>query len=170
MISKNMEKALNQQLNFELFSAYQYAACASHLERESLNGFTHWMKMQAQEELAHAAKFYNYIMDVGGHVAFTQIDAPKCEFTSVLNVFENVLEHEQEVSKEIHKLVDLALKENDHPTHQFLQWFVSEQVEEEKVAEDIVQQLRMIGDNANGLFMMDRELAQRSASATPAYT
>ncbi len=163
MPSKAMIKALNKQLNFELFSAYQYAACAARMEEANLDGFTHWLTLQVQEEMAHAQKFYRYIMDVGGGVDFDALPKPECDKQAPVDLFAEVLEHEREVSRRIHKLVDLALKESDHPTNTFLQWFVTEQVEEEKAADDIVQKLKMVGDDSQGLFMLDLEMAKRSA-------
>lgn len=163
-----MEKALNAQLNMELFSAYSYAALAAHFDTVDLDGFKHWMLVQAKEELAHAAKFYNFIMDAGGTVKLDAIGKPKDEYKSPLAVFEAVYKHECEVSEAIHKLVDLANTEHHHPSHTFLQWFVSEQVEEERTADHIVKTLRMVGDSPNGLFLLDREMAQRSAAAEAA--
>ena len=168
MPSDAMIKALNEQLNFEAFSAYQYAACAACMEQANLDGFTHWLTMQAQEEQEHAQKFYRYIMDVGGKVEFEAIGKPHCATENPLDLFTNVLHHEQEVSKRIHALVDLAVKEGDHPTNTFLQWFVTEQVEEEKNADDIVQKLKRVGDNDNGLFMLDLEMAKRSGDSATA--
>lgn len=161
MPSDAIEKALNEQLNFELFSAYQYAACAAKMEQANLAGFTHWLKIQVSEELAHAQKFYDFIMDVGGTIDFEAMPKPVCEFDKPLALFESVLEHEREVSHRIHRLVDLALKESDHATNTFLQWFVTEQVEEEKAADEIIQRLKLVGDDSNGLFMLDIELAKR---------
>lgn len=164
MISSTMEKALNEQLNFELFSAYSYAAMAAYFETLNLDGFVHWMQLQMREELTHSSKFYQFINDVGGRVTLEAIDKPKAEFKSPLNAFQAAYKHECSVTKRIHKLVDLALKESDHSTNNFLQWFVTEQVEEEKAADDVVKKLQLIGSDPNGLFMMDRELAKRGAS------
>jgi ferritin len=163
MVSKKMEKALNEHLNEELFSAYYYVAIAAHFEDQNLNGFAHWMKQQASEEIAHATKFYNFINDVGGRVVLEAVAKPPKDFKKPINAFETALGHERKVTQRINKLVDMALKESDHATHQFLQWFVTEQVEEESTAETICQQLRLVGDNPNGLFLMDRELAARAA-------
>ena len=162
MISEAMEKALNDQMNFELFSAYQYAACAATMEQANLDGFAHWLSLQVREEMDHAMKFYRFIMDVGGTVEFSAMAKPECSIEQPQALFENVLEHEREVSARIHKLVDLALKESNHPTNTFLQWFVTEQVEEEKAADDIVQRLKMVGGDKQGLFMLDLEMAKRA--------
>jgi ferritin len=167
MFSEKMQEALNKQLNLELFSAYSYAAMAAYFETTNLSGFAHWMQLQMREELQHSGKFYRYIHDVGGKVELSAIGAPKSEFESPLDAFKSAYEHECEVSQAIYKILDLALKENDHPTNTFLQWFVAEQVEEEKTADEVVQQLKLVGSDPNGLFMMDREMAKRgSASST----
>jgi ferritin len=162
MISPDVQKALNGQLNFELFSAYSYAGIAAYFEELNLEGFSQWLGLQVQEELEHAAKFYAYIHDVGGRVELDAIDKPQGHFDSPLHAFETVYHHECAVTKQIHKLMDVALNESDHSTSTFLQWFVTEQVEEEKTADHIVQQLRRIGGDANGLFMLDREMTKRT--------
>lgn len=156
-----MQNALNQQLNMELHSAYTYASMAAYFEHENFNGFAHWMQLQVQEESAHAKKFYDYINDAGGRVVLTAIDAPPTEFGDPVEVFKSVLEHEQEVTKAIYKLVDLAVKESDHGTNSFLQWFVSEQTEEESVADNILQRIKLVAKSPEGLFMMDQELGSR---------
>ncbi|MCP4640541.1 MAG: ferritin [bacterium] len=168
MISKKMEKALNKQLNLELYSAYIYAAMAADFESKSLDGMSHWMEMQVQEETAHATKFYKYIMEAGGKIALEAIDKPQASYATPLKAFETALKHERVVSKSINKLVDVAKAESDHATDTFLQWFVSEQVEEESNADAIIQKLKMIGDAGHGVFMMDRELQQRPAPAAAA--
>jgi ferritin len=162
MLSKTMQDALNKQLNMELYSAYVYASLSAYFEHENLNGFAHWMGMQVQEEAMHAKKFYDYINDAGGRVVLDGIDKPPAEFESVVSVFDDVLKHERKVTKAIYKLVDLANKESDHGTHTFLQWFVSEQIEEEKVADNILQRLKMVAKSPEGLFMMDQELGSRT--------
>jgi ferritin len=165
MASEKMIEALNKQLNAELYSSYAYVAMAAYFDSQSLEGFAHWMKQQAQEELAHAQRFYAYIDDIGGRVTLAGIDAPKNEYGSPLEVFESVLEHEKKVSKMIYDLVDLARKESDHATETFLQWFVSEQVEEEANASRIVDQMRLVAEHPHGIFMMDRQLGERAAPA-----
>jgi ferritin len=165
MISGKMEKALNKQLNMELFSAYIYAAMAAYFNHKNLNGFASWMRKQAREEMGHATKFYNYIEDIGGRVELEAIAKPPVEFASSLAVFEEALAHEQVVTKSIYGLMDLALAESHHATSTFLQWFVTEQVEEEKVADDIVKRLQLVGNSPEGMFMMDRELGQRRGSS-----
>lgn len=161
MVSKKMEKALNKQINAELYSAYLYASMAAYFESRNLSGFAHWMKLQAQEEVEHAQKFYNYIFDAGGRVVLEALDKPPSEFASSLHAFEETLKHERHVTSLIHRLVDQARAESDHATEVFLQWFVTEQVEEEAAAAKLVEELKLIGDAPQGLFMMDRQLAQR---------
>jgi ferritin len=162
MISEKMEKALNDQLNYELYSAYSYAGIAAHFDHIALDGAAHWMRIQVQEELVHASKFYQFILDVGAKVTLQAIAQPKLETATPLKAFEDVLEHERSVTRRINKLVDIALAESDHATNTFLQWFITEQVEEEKNADDIVQKLRLVGGDSQGLFMIDRELAGRA--------
>ena len=162
MIGGKLEKALNKQLNMELFSAYLYVAMAAFFEHKGLNGFANWMRIQAREEMDHATKFYTYIHDVGGRVELDAIAKPPADFKSPLAVFEDALAHEQTVTKSIYKLMDLALSESHHATRTFLQWFVTEQVEEEKVADEIVKRLHLVDSSPEGLFMIDREMAQRA--------
>ncbi|HSL87735.1 MAG TPA: ferritin [Ignavibacteriaceae bacterium] len=163
MISTKMQKALNKHLNEELFSSYLYLSMAAYFKSKNLNGFANWMKLQSQEEYAHGLKFYDYIHQVGGRVTLSQITAPKTDWKNIKEVFTETLEHEKYITDLINKLVDLAILEKDHATNNFLQWFVNEQVEEVANAEDLVNKLEMIGDNKNGLFMLDRELGARTA-------
>lgn len=162
MLSKKMEEALNKQVNAELYSSYLYLAMAADFEAKNLPGFAHWLEVQAKEENGHAMKFYEYINDRRGRVKLAAIAAPPAEWASPLAAFEAVLAHEQKVTGLINDLVELAAKEKDTATGVFLQWFVTEQVEEEKTADAIVAQLKMIGDKGHGLIMLDRALAQRS--------
>jgi ferritin len=168
MLSEKMEEALNGQLNAELYSSYLYLSMASYFEDISLGGFAGWMRAQAYEESMHGLKFYDYIIERGGRVTLKAIDGPPTEWESPLAAFEAVLAHEQKVTSLINDLVELALEEHDHATHIFLQWFVTEQVEEEDSANDVVQKIRLIGDARGGLFMLDRELGQRTVGLTPA--
>ncbi len=161
MVSEKMSEALNRQLNAELYSAYLYLAMAAFFYDRGLNGFANWMMVQNQEETLHAMKFFNYLKDRGGRIKLTAIEQPPGEWSSPLEVFEATLKHEEKVTGLIHQLVDLAQAERDHATNAFLQWFVTEQVEEEASANDIVQRLRLIGNDANALFVLDRELATR---------
>ncbi len=165
MLSERMEKALNDQINAEFYSAYLYLAMAAYFESMNLNGFGNWMRVQAQEELTHAMKFYDYVYERGGRVVLAAVDAPPKEWESPLAAFEGAYAHECKVSAMINDLVNIAIEEKDHATNNFLQWFVSEQVEEEASADDVVQKLKLIGDHGNGIFMLDRELGQRVFSA-----
>ncbi|HPD15244.1 MAG TPA: ferritin [Planctomycetota bacterium] len=161
MLSKKMEEALNKQVNAELFSSYLYLAMAADFEAKNLPGFAHWLKLQAKEENGHALKLYEYINDRRSRVTLAAIAAPPAEWATPLAAFEAVLAHEQKVTGLINKLVELAAAEKDNATGILLQWFVTEQVEEEKNADAIVAQLKMIGESPHGLIMLDRALAQR---------
>ena len=161
MLKKKMEDALNHQMNRELYSGYLYFSMASYFESKNLKGLAHWMMVQAQEEYVHGMKFYKYIIERGGKAKMAAIEAPASKWASPVKVFEQVYKHEQAVTGLIHKLVDLATSQKDHATHIFLQWFVSEQVEEEATASDILERLKMIGKNSNALLMLDKELSQR---------
>lgn len=162
MISERMQEALNGQLNAELYSSYLYLSMAAYFLSLNMGGFANWMRVQAQEEDMHAMKFYNFINDRGGRVVLKPIEGPPTEWETPLAAFEAVLEHEQKVTGLINDLVELALAEHDHATNIFLQWFVTEQVEEEDSANDVIQQIKMIGEAEGGLFMLDRELGQRT--------
>jgi len=161
MISKKMEEALNEQVNAELYSAYLYLSMESYFKAQNLNGFANWMRVQTQEEVMHATKIYDFINERGGRVLLKAIEGPQTEWDSALAVFKAAYEHEQKVTGLINNLVDLAIKEKDHATNSFLQWFVNEQVEEEASADAIVQQLKMMENAPGGMFMLDRELGQR---------
>ncbi|UCC72878.1 MAG: ferritin [Gemmatimonadota bacterium] len=161
MISKKMEEALNAQINAELFSAYVYLSMSAYFNSSDFKGFANWMNAQAQEEVAHAMKIYNFLLDRSGQVVLAAIDGPPTEWESPLAVFEAAYKHEQHVTSLIHNLVALAIDENDYATKNLMDWFVDEQVEEEASASEIVEQLRLIGKDGPGLLMMDRELAQR---------
>ena len=161
MISKKMVKALNEQVNAELFSAYLYLSMEAYFKSLNLNGFANWMKVQTQEEVAHAMKIYEFINERGGRITLKAIDGPETEWDSPLTVFKAIYEHEQKVTGLINNLVNLAIEEKDHATNTFLQWFVNEQVEEESSANEKVQQLKMMEKAPGGMFMLDRELGQR---------
>jgi ferritin len=161
MISKKMEEALNKQINAEFYSSYLYLSMAADFEVKNLSGFANWMQVQAQEEWGHGMRIYNYIHEQNGTVKLEAIEGPSTEWKSPLDAFEAAYNHEQLVTSRINDLVALANEEKDYATNIFLQWFVSEQVEEEASALAIVEKLKMIGDKPQGLFMLDRELAQR---------
>jgi ferritin len=156
-----MEAAINEQINAELYSAYLYLSMASWCHSLNLNGFANWMQVQVQEENFHAMKMYDFVNDRGGRVILKAIKAPETAWKSPLAVFEAVYKHEQLVTGLISKLVDIAISEKDKSSESFLQWFVDEQVEEEASADDIIQQIKLAGETGPGLFMIDRELAQR---------
>jgi len=162
MLSKRVEEALNKQVNTELFSSYLYLAMAADFEAKNFPGIAHWLKVQAKEENGHGMKFYEYISDRRGRIALAAIAAPQAEWATPLAAFEAVLAHEEKVTGLINALVALAAEVKDNATAVLLQWFVTEQVEEEKNADAIVQQLKRIGDSPHGLIMLDRALAQRS--------
>ena len=163
MFSKKIETALNDQLNAEMYSSYLYLSMNAYFKSISLDGFANWMYAQAQEELMHAMKFYDFINQRGGRVTLSAIAAPPPAWDSPIAVFEETLKHEQKVTGLINALVETALSENDHATNIFLQWFVSEQVEEEDSVSSVLEQLKLLGEAKGGLFMMDRELAKRQA-------
>jgi ferritin len=158
-----MQAAMNRQINAELHSAYLYLAMAAYFEHENLPGFAHWMRLQANEELAHALKFFDFIVERRGRVLLEPVGAVPTEWASPLAVFENALAHEQKVTGLIHGLVNLAVEERDHASDSFLQWFVDEQVEEEASADAVVQQLKLAGDSGVALLILDRELGARQA-------
>ncbi|MEP0762405.1 MAG: ferritin [Chloroflexota bacterium] len=163
MLSEKMQAAMNRQINAELHSAYLYLAMAAYFEHENLPGFAHWMRLQANEELAHALKFFDFIVERRGRVLLEPVGAVPTEWASPLAVFENALAHEQKVTGLIHGLVNLAVEERDHASDSFLQWFVDEQVEEEASADAVVQQLKLAGDSGVALLILDRELGARQA-------
>ncbi|MDK2896424.1 MAG: ferritin [Candidatus Atribacteria bacterium] len=161
MLKKNLEEALNQQIKNELYSAYLYQAMAAQCESMNLKGFAHWLTVQAKEEVEHARRLYDFINDRGGRVILEAIDKPPVEFGGVNEMFQKVLEHEQKVTSMINQLYQLAQQENDYPSQICLQWFINEQVEEEKSAAEIIGMLNYVGDKGQGLIMLDRELGKR---------
>jgi len=161
MLSKKLQEKMNEQIKHELYSAYFYLSMAAYLESVSLIGAAHWMRLQAQEEQEHAMKFFDHIHDRGGRVMLQAIDQPPTEFNDLLDVFEKTLEHEKKVTILIKDLYSLAVTEEDYASQTFLQWFVNEQVEEEKNASQIVEQIKMIGDHKGSLFMLDGYLGKR---------
>lgn len=166
MLSNAMHEALLRQINKEISSAYQYAAMANHFEAENLKGFAHWMRTQTNEELMHARKIVDYLNDRDAKVTFSALEAPKNEWGSVIEVFEASLEAERAISESINELSTLAVKENDHATHAMLEWFVTEQVEEEAAVNDILQRLKLIDGAPGVMYMLDRELSERTDPPT----
>jgi ferritin len=163
MLSKTMEAAINEQIKHEFYSAYFYLSMAAYCESNNLFGSAKWLKMQAGEEQEHALKFFGHVLDRGGKVTLQAIPQPPAEYTSLVDVFEQVLAHEQKVTALITRLYELAVKENDYPTQFLLQWFINEQVEEEQNGTTIVEMLRMVGSQPQGLFMIDSKLGARAA-------
>jgi len=162
MISKKMQDALNIQVNAELYSAYLYLAMVAYFQSANLAGFANWMRVQTQEEVSHAMKIYDFVIERGGRAILEAIAKPAGEWKSPLAVFEAAYKHEQKVTGLINKLVELAAKEKDLATNIFLQWFVTEQVEEEKNASEIVAKLQMLKDVPQAVYMLDKELGQRT--------
>lgn len=164
MLSKTMQDAINEQIQKEYHSSYLYLAMAAYCEANTLPGSAKWMRLQSQEELAHAMKLFEHMVDRGGRVTLQAIPQPPAEYKSALDVFEKVLAHEQLVTASIHKLYALALKENDYPAQVMLQWFVTEQVEEEKNAGQVVDQLKAVGESKTSLMLLDRHLGKRGGA------
>ncbi|HEY3414186.1 MAG TPA: ferritin [Armatimonadota bacterium] len=161
MISKTMQDAINAQITREYYSSYLYLSMAAYFESESLTGFAKWMRVQVQEENAHALIFFNYICDRDGKVELGAIEKPPAAFTSALDVFEKTYEHEQKVTAWINDLADLAVSEKDHASRRLLDWFVDEQVEEEANDTTIIAALKRIGNDGNALLTLDKELGAR---------
>lgn len=161
MLSKKMEEALNEQVKWELYSAYLYLSMSAHFQDTGLPGFANWMRVQDQEERFHAEKFFNFVIERGGKMILQGIDAPPSTWATPLAVFEETLKHERQVTARINALMDLALKEKDHATVSFLHWFIDEQVEEEANVSDVVNKLKMVEKTNGGLFMVDKELGTR---------
>ena len=161
MISEKLEKAINYQINRELFSEYYYLSMASYFNAAGLSGFENFFLVQVEEERFHAMKMYRFLNEKGGRVALAAIEAPKTAFKSPLEVFQLAFDHERLVSGLINDLMDLAIQENDHATRNFLNWFVEEQVEEEASMESILNKLKLVGGEGHGLLMLDAELSQR---------
>ncbi len=160
MLNKKMQDAINDQINFELYSAYIYLAMSAYFESINLKGMANWMRVQVMEEQSHAKKFYSFITDRGGRVVLSPIGDPGQNWKSPIDAFEEALKHENKVTARIGKLMELAYEIKDHASASFLQWFVDEQVEEESNVDAIIQSLKLAGDSA-GLFMVDKDLATR---------
>jgi ferritin len=167
MLHKDVEQGINDQINAELYSAYLYYSMAAYFEALSLKGFSHWLRVQALEEMTHVQKFFGFVHDRGGRVSLGPIDPPPSEWDSPLAAFEAVYAHEVQVSGLINKLMDLALAHSDHASTSFLQWFVTEQVEEEASADEVVQKLRLVDKTEGGLFLLDQEMDKRTFALPP---
>jgi ferritin len=162
MLTKSVQKALNEQINAEMYSAYAYLSMSTYCAEHNFNGFAQWLRMQSGEENEHAMKFYHYVHQHGGHVELESIAKPPVKFKSPMDVFGQVLAHEKNVTALITKLYELALKEKDYATQAFLQWFITEQVEEESAAVQIVERMTMVGSEGPQIFLLDRELGMRA--------
>ena len=163
MLSQALEKAINDQIKNELYSAYLYLAMSAYLETIHLSGAARWMRQQSREEASHAMKLFDFVLGREGRVVLQAIEQPPAQFKSMLDVFQQALEHERQVTAMIHGLYDLATKERDYPTQVMLQWFIEEQVEEERSAGDVVEQLKMVGDQPAALLFLDKQLGAREA-------
>jgi ferritin len=161
IIKEKLQKAINKQINAELYSSYLYLGMAAYFEESNWLGFAHWMKAQSAEENAHAMKFYGYLFERGGRAVLSGIEAPQGEWKSPLAAFEAAYAHELKVTALINDLLKLAKDENDTATEMMLQWFIKEQVEEEANAMLIVEKLKLIKDSVQGLFVLDKELGER---------
>jgi len=163
MIGKKIENAMNEQIKHEAFSAYLYYSMAAYFHSKSLDGMAQWMKAQAQEEFAHALRFFNHINDRGGRIEFQALDKPQTEWDSPLAAFRAALQHEEFITSKINDLAKIADEENDRAAGIMLQWFVTEQVEEEDSVSTVIDMLDLIGDSGHGILMADRELGSRVA-------
>lgn len=169
MISEKMRNVINEQINKELFSSYLYLSMSAYFENKNLKGFAHWTRVQALEESTHALKFYDYLNGRGGRVELTQIQAPKTQWSSILEIFEEIYDHEQKVTASVNNVAYVAFEERDFAAQAYIQWFVNEQVEEESNVAGIIEQLKLIGDNSSGIFMIDKDLAARVFVPAPPY-
>jgi ferritin len=164
MLSQKVQEAFNRQINAELHSEYLYLSMAAYFEAADLKGMANWMTVQASEEHAHAMRFFNFVNDRQGRVTLTQIEAPKTEWKSPLEAFEDAYKHEVKITGMINELFTLVAIEKDGAGHDFLEWFCREQVEEESQAQLIVAQLKRVGDQGVGLYLLDKELGGRTAA------
>jgi ferritin len=161
MLKESMQKALNEQINREFYAFYLYLSMAGHFEVENLKGFANWMYRQSEEERGHAMRLFDFVNDRGGHVKLQAIAAPPAEFGSPVSIFEQALEHERKVTEWINQLYEQSIQESDYATRVHVQWFVTEQVEEEDTLTEIVDQLKLAGDNKSALLLLDWELGRR---------
>src|ERR671913_1816489 len=159
-MKSEVKDAINEQIKHEFYSAYLYLSMAGSFEVANLPGFSHWMREQSDEEREHAMKLFDFLLDRGEHVQLQPIDQPPYAFRSPLDTFEQALEHEKEITSKIHKLYELAVQESDYPTQILLSWFVEEQVEEEKAATEVVERLRLAGEDGAALLLLDKELGE----------
>ncbi len=165
MLSKEMQDALNNQINNEYYASYTYLSMSAYCESISMKGFASWLRRQSHEELEHALKLFDYVIDRDGKIVLKSIEPPQSKYSSLLKMFQQVHEHEKEVTSLINKLYEQAINEGDHATTVQLQWFIQEQVEEEKNAREIVDKLKFAGDSSSALIILDREMANSSSQA-----
>jgi ferritin len=170
MISKKMSDRINEQINREIYSAYLYLSMSAKMKEIGYHGVGKWLLIQYHEEMFHAMKFYGYIQDHGSAVELKAIAAPVFKETGIKEIFQHALAHEQSVTKSIHELMDLAIDEKDYPSQSFLQWYVDEQVEEEKNASEILQTIELLGNSAQGLFLLNVELGKRDLDVVSDFT
>ena len=161
MVNEDIQAAINRQIQHEFFAAYQYLGMMTYFESMSLSGFGHWMRLQAREEVEHALRLVDFLIDRGGKVELGVIESPDLDFDSPLEVMRSALEHERKVTGTINDLYALAVEKNDYPAQVLMQWFVSEQVEEEKNAGEIVDQLEFASGSASAMLVIDGRLADR---------
>jgi ferritin len=164
VLSHAMQEALNRQIQAELASSYLYLSMSAYCAGRNFDGFAHWMRLQSTEEYGHALRLYDMVLDRGGQVTLLPIEAPQADFESLLDVMQQTLAHEQKVTALIQELYAVAVREEDYTSQAQLQWFLTEQVEDEKTAERIVEQLRLIGGQTAGQYLLDRELAGRAVT------
>ena len=162
MLTKNLQTAIVEQLNKEFHSAYLYLGMSAYCSNEGFNGASSWFLVQYQEEVAHGMKMFKYLEDQGASISLPDIKGVKVKYKSLLDVFKKSLAHEQFMTKNLNNLSDIAMKEKDHATYNLLQWYVTEQVEEEATVSEIIDNITLVGDNGYGLYTIDKELAARS--------
>lgn len=165
MVSKKINRVLNTQIQSELYASHLYLAMSAYADSRNLPGFAHWMRHQSEEERRHALRIFDYLRDREATIEIGEVKRPPADFGSPLEMFESSLEHERKVTRQIHEAYDLADKENDHATMIHLQWFISEQVEEERTASEITARLKMAGNDLPSLLIIDQELASRQIAA-----
>ena len=165
MLNKKVEAAINHQINRELYSSYLYLSMSAYFESKDLKGFANWLRIQAQEEMVHVMKFFDYVNEKGGRVSLGALEAPPTEWDSPVAVAQAILDHEESVTALINDLMALAISEHDYASHTMLQWFVSEQVEEEASASDVLEKTKMVADAPGGFYLLDQELAKRIFTA-----
>ena len=165
MLSEKIVAALNKQINYEFYAAYVYFGMAAYCDAKSMDGFASWFKIQAEEEVAHGMKIYQYLMDLGAPVELTSVDGPETNFASFEELFEKAVENEKELARVLNGIANLALEEKDQMTYQFLKWFLDEQVEEIALTSGVLDKVRLVGDNGNGIFILNEELGKRKPDA-----